>query len=172
VLIGKAGLDSDILRRLLYTVHTSFNSYAKQDLSTCLPNTRVGLLQEIYNWVDSEDERCIFWLNGLAGTGKSTIARTITRRYFEQKRLGASSFFSRGGGDVGHAGKFFTSIAVQLAHNALSFRQYISEATEEQIDIAGVGAAIGVLAIPTTLLCVANCYVKADRSESQSNTCC
>jgi hypothetical protein len=86
--------------------------------------------------VDSEDERCIFWLNGLAGTGKSTIARTVARRYFEQKRLGASFFFSRGGGDVGHAGKFFTSVAVQLAYNAPSLRRYISEAAEEQIDIA------------------------------------
>jgi hypothetical protein len=86
--------------------------------------------------VDSEDERCIFWLNGLAGTGKSTIARTVARRYFERKRLGASFFFSRGGGDVGHAGKFFTSIAVQLAYNAPSLRRYISEAAEEQIDIA------------------------------------
>jgi hypothetical protein len=69
-----------------------FNSYAKQDSSSCLPNTRVDLLKEIYNWVDSEDEQCIFWLSGLAGTGKSTIARTVARRYFEQKRLGASFF--------------------------------------------------------------------------------
>jgi hypothetical protein len=117
-------------------VEAPFNAYSKEDSSTCLPNTRVGLLKEIYNWVDSEDERCIFWLNGLAGTGKSTIARTVARRYFEQKRLGASFFFSRGGGDVSHAGKFFTSIAVQLAYNAPSFRRYISEAVKEQIDIA------------------------------------
>jgi len=130
------GLDSDVLHHLPYTVEAPFNSYAKQDSPTCLPNTRVGLLEEIYNWVDSEDERCIFWLNGLAGTGKSTIARTVARRYFERKRLGASFFFSRGGGDVGHAGKFFTSIAVQLAYNAPWLRRYISEAAEEQIDIA------------------------------------
>jgi hypothetical protein len=136
VLIGKPGLDPDVLQHLPYAVDASFNSYAKQDPSTCLPNTRVGLLQEIYNWVDSEDERCIFWLNGLAGTGKSTIAQTVARRYFEQKRLRASFFFSRGGGAVGHAGKFFTSIAVQLAYNAPSFRRYISEAAEEQTDIA------------------------------------
>jgi cytidylate kinase len=71
--------------------------------------------------VDSEDKRCIFWLNGLAGTGKSTIARTVARRYFEQKRLAASFFFLRGGGDVGYTSKFFISIAVQLTHNALSF---------------------------------------------------
>ena len=86
--------------------------------------------------MDSEDERCIYWLSGLAGTGKSTIARTVARRYFEQKRLGASFFFSRGGGDVGHAGTFFTSIAVQLAYNAPSLRRHILEAAEEQINIA------------------------------------
>ena len=130
------GLDSDVLRRLPYAFDAPFNSYTKQDSPTCLPNTRVGLLEEIYNWVDSEDERCIYWLSGLAGTGKSTIARTVARRYFEQKRLGASFYFSRGGGDVGHASKFFTSIAVQLAYNAPSLRRYISEAAEEQIDIA------------------------------------
>ena len=85
--------------------------------------------------MDSEDERCIYWLSGLASTGKSTIARTVARRYFEQKRLRASFFFSRGGGDVGHAGKFFTSIAVQLAYNVPLLRRYISEAAKEQIDI-------------------------------------
>ena len=136
VLTSKLGLDLDQLHYLPYTAEASFNSYAKQDSSTCLPNTRVSLLEDIYNWVDSEDERCIFWLNGLAGTGKSTIARTVARRYFEQKRLGASFFFSRGRGDVSYASKFFTSIAVQLAHNALSFRRHVSEAAEEQIDVA------------------------------------
>ncbi|KAH8679631.1 vegetative incompatibility protein HET-E-1 [Tricladium varicosporioides] len=133
--IHSRGLDLDILQRLPHAVDAPFNSYVKQNSSTCLPNTRVSILEEIYNWVDSKDERCIFWLNGLAGTGKSTIARTVARKYFEQKRLGASFFFSRGGGDVGHASKFFTSIAVQLASNVPSFRQYISEAAEEQIDI-------------------------------------
>ncbi|KAL5330128.1 hypothetical protein ACEPPN_003653 [Leptodophora sp. 'Broadleaf-Isolate-01'] len=137
VLIGKPGLHSDVFQRLPYALDAPFNSFANEESSsTCLPNTRSGLLEEIYNWVESDDKRCIFWLNGLAGTGKSTIARTVARRYFEQKRLGASFFFSRGGGDVGHAGKFFTSFAVQLAYNVPSLRRYISEAVEEQIDIA------------------------------------
>jgi hypothetical protein len=72
----------------------------------------------------------------LARTGKSTIARTIARRYFDQKRLGASFFFSRGGGDVGHAGKFLTSFAVQLARNVPQIQRLISDAITEQNDIA------------------------------------
>jgi hypothetical protein len=82
--------------------------------------------------------RCIFWLNGLAGTGKSTVSRTVARRYNEQKRLGASFFFSKGGGDVSHASKFFTSLAVQLAFNVPSLRHYICEAVTKQSDIASV----------------------------------
>jgi hypothetical protein len=74
----------------------------------------------------------------LAGTGKSTIARTVARRYFDQNRLGASFFFSRGDGDVSHAGKFFTSIAVQLAYNVPSLRRHISEAVADQSNISNL----------------------------------
>jgi hypothetical protein len=72
----------------------------------------------------------------LAGTGKSTIARTVARKYYGQKHLGASFFFSRGGGDVGNASKFVTSIAVQLANNVPSLQKYISEAIKDRTDIA------------------------------------
>jgi hypothetical protein len=124
-----------MLNHLLYTIEAPFNTYQRQDDPTCLPNTRVDLLQEIYNWADGRDEHCIFWLNGLAGTGKSTIARTVSRRYLDQKRLGASFFFSRGGGDVGHAGKFVASIAWQLASNIPYLQQYICNAITERPDI-------------------------------------
>jgi hypothetical protein len=71
----------------------------------------------------------------LAGTGKSTIARTVARRYFDQKRLGASFFFAKGGGDVGHAKKFVTSVAIQLANSVPTLRRYICDAVAERSDI-------------------------------------
>jgi len=131
-------INTSALDRLPYAIDAPFNSYAKQDSPPCLPNTRVDLLREIYNWADGKDERCIFWLNGLAGTGKSTIARTVARKYYDEKRLGASFFFSRGGGDVGHAGKFCTTVAVQLANSILSLRRHICDAVAEHGDIAGL----------------------------------
>jgi hypothetical protein len=87
-------------------------------------------------WADGQDERCIFWLSGLAGTGKSTIARTIARKYYEEERLGGSFFFSRGGGDASHAARFFTSIAVHLASKSPSIKRYICDAIAEHSDIA------------------------------------
>ena len=93
-------------------------------------------MERIRAWADGDDTRHIFWLRGLAGTGKSTIARTVAHENYIRKRLGASFFFSRGGGDIGDASKFFTSIAVQLANNARPLRRYICEAIMERGDIA------------------------------------
>jgi len=123
------------LSSLPYAKDAPFNSVARQHEPTCLENTRVEVLHEIYNWADGQDERCIFWLNGLAGTGKSTIARTVARKYFDGKHLGASFFFSRGGGDVGHAGRFVTSFALQLANSIPSLHQHICDAITERGDI-------------------------------------
>ncbi|KAF1815699.1 hypothetical protein P152DRAFT_505529 [Eremomyces bilateralis CBS 781.70] len=127
---------NDVLKSLPTAEDAPFNAYQRQHDVTCLPDTRVDLLQEIYSWAGSRDERCIFWLNGLAGTGKSTITRTVARIYFKQKRLGASFFFERGGRDVGHAGKFVTSIAWQLAISIPSLGQHICDALKERRDIA------------------------------------
>jgi hypothetical protein len=74
-------------------------------------------------------------LSGLAGTGKSTVARTVAREYFEKRCLGASFFFTRGGGDIGHASKFVTTIAVQLASSVPTLHQHICNAIKERSDI-------------------------------------
>jgi NACHT domain len=87
-------------------------------------------------WADGNDEGCIFWLNGMAGTGKSTIARTVAQKYDDQNRLGASFFFSRGGGDVSHASKLFTTIAIQLAKKSPALKRFICEVITKHSDIA------------------------------------
>ena len=72
----------------------------------------------------------------MAGTGKSTIARTVARRDHERDRLGASFFFSRDQQDQSHAGKLFTSVATQLAEQSTILREYICEAVAKHRDIA------------------------------------
>jgi hypothetical protein len=59
----------------------------------------------------------------------------VARNYHNRQRLAASFFFSRGGGDIGYAGKFVTSIAVQLGHNVPAARLHISNAVAERSDI-------------------------------------
>lgn len=50
----------------------------------------------------------------MAGTGKSTIARTIAESFASHNQLGASFFFKRGEGERGNASQFFTTIATDL----------------------------------------------------------
>ncbi|TIA60230.1 hypothetical protein D6C76_10346 [Aureobasidium pullulans] len=76
----------------------------------------------------------------MARTGKSTIARTIARELHDSGHLGASFFFSRGGGDVRHAALFVTTVARQLAEhpnvdNKRILRASISKAVSESPDI-------------------------------------
>jgi hypothetical protein len=129
--------DSHLLKRLPYATQAAFNSADKQHDPLCLQDTRIDVLNQIRAWADGVDEGCIFWLNGMAGTGKSTIARTIAQEYHHRKRLGASFFFSRGVEDQSHAQMFFTTIAVQLAHTLSALKQHICTAVDEHNDIAG-----------------------------------
>ncbi|RKK31227.1 hypothetical protein BFJ66_g15942 [Fusarium oxysporum f. sp. cepae] len=51
----------------------SFDSHAEEHNPTCLPNTRKELLREIDSWIVNPSSKIIFWLNGMAGTGKSSF---------------------------------------------------------------------------------------------------
>lgn len=57
-------------------------------------------------------------------------------RSHKSDRLGASFFFSRGGGDVSHASKFVTSIAIQLAQYIPALSEHIRKAVTERFDIS------------------------------------
>ena len=92
----------------------SFDSHIEEHNSKCLPDTRVELQRQIKEWAKDVNGRSIFWLNGMAGTGKSTIARTVARSFADEGHLGASFFFKKGEGDRGTASRFFTTIATDL----------------------------------------------------------
>ena len=68
------------------------------------------------------DKLPVYWLNGLAGTGKSTIAQTIAERTFADGRLGASFFCSRDFEDRSNLQSIFPTLAVQLARKYPAFR--------------------------------------------------
>ena len=116
-----------------------FDSYTNQHQNECLPGTRSELLSEIAEWAMSPEGKCIFWLNGMAGTGKSTISRTVAKRFEEEKILGASFFFKRGQGDRGNAIKLFPTIARQLAKTVPRLIPGIDKAIDNNSDIGNKG---------------------------------
>ena len=114
----------------------AFNSRENEYGQTCYDDTRTELLRDIMSWTAGSDDRCIFWLKGIAGTGKSTIARTIASVFDAQGNLGGSFFFSKNGGDANHADKLITTFASQLATKFPSLRNHICEAIVERRDIS------------------------------------
>ena len=88
----------------------------------CLKNTRDAVLTTIELWARDFDQSSVYWLNGLAGTGKSTIAKTIAERLFVDDQLGASFFCSRDFEDRRNLHFIFPTLATQLARKFLEFQ--------------------------------------------------
>jgi hypothetical protein len=62
----------------------------------CLEGTRVVLQQELSVWVnDGAPGLTTVWLNGMAGTGKSAIAKTFAKNTDDEGLLGATFFVDR-----------------------------------------------------------------------------
>ena len=83
------------------------------------------MLRGILLWAKSPQHQNVFWLNGLAGTGKSTIAQSITETVANDGFLGASFFCSRDYIDRRELKNIFPTLAYQLACRYPGFRKRI-----------------------------------------------
>ena len=96
----------------------------------CLKGTREAIIGEVDLWTKAFDKSPVFWLNGLAGTGKSAIAQTVAERTFTGGQLGASFFCSRGFEDLSDLRLIFPTLAFQLAHAYPAFRSNLVRAVQ------------------------------------------
>ncbi|RYC57075.1 hypothetical protein CHU98_g9123 [Xylaria longipes] len=129
-------IDQKMILNLLPVAYGAmYDSHSEENNQFCLPDTRVDLLQTIYRWADDQGREAVFWLIGMAGTGKSTIARTLSRSFSESRQLGASFFFKRGEADRSIAAKFFTTIAAQLSRAEPAMAPYIKDALDDDPSI-------------------------------------
>jgi hypothetical protein len=92
-----------------------YDSGNVQDDPKCEPGTRARIQQVITDWADGDSVKRFYWLVGPAGTGKSTLARTIADSFDSQKRLVAGYFFKRGDQGRNDTTRFFATLAAQIA---------------------------------------------------------
>ena len=88
----------------------------------CTPGTRERILANITTWArdSSSESQIIYWLFGLAGTGKSTIAFTLARRFelagnTDTTALGGNFFCSRQFEETKQAKRIVRTIVYHLA---------------------------------------------------------
>ncbi|KAJ7200176.1 hypothetical protein GGX14DRAFT_572287 [Mycena pura] len=90
-------------------------------------------------WLEADEDPSaarLFWLNGLAGIGKSTIAKTIAGIADEKGILGGSFFFARGDEKLTDPTLVFPSLAFQLAQVDPALKASIGQALESDAHYA------------------------------------
>ncbi|KAH8990257.1 hypothetical protein EDB92DRAFT_779548 [Lactarius akahatsu] len=88
----------------------------------CLTGTRTGFLDFIVNWVNDPTSERGLVLFGQAGTGKSSIAHEIARRFDKMHRLTSSFIFLRKEQTKREAYHLFTTLARDLSDRYPSFK--------------------------------------------------
>ena len=72
--------------------HATNAGYLCGDRHGCMKGTRRDVLLQLESWLNDGQDKRVFWLNGLAGTGKSTIAQSFAEMSFADGKLGATFF--------------------------------------------------------------------------------
>lgn len=97
----------------------------------CLSGTRTDLLNFIAEWTnDRSREKCLIWLHGMRGVGKSTIATTIANICRANGRLGAFLFFDRDVAQGNNPHQVIRTIAYQMGSYHHQLGALISAAIE------------------------------------------
>ncbi|QRW18727.1 peptidase C14 [Rhizoctonia solani] len=102
-----------------------FDSAISSDIGrrTCTEGTRTQVLDDLAKWASDPDAPSVFWMNGVAGTGKTTIATTFSQRLEHNDLLVASFFCTRNSAECQDVNRIVPTIAYQLARYSPSFQR-------------------------------------------------
>ncbi|KAF7367054.1 hypothetical protein MSAN_00964600 [Mycena sanguinolenta] len=123
-------LSTDTLEKLGCIDAATINSQSSEG---CLKGTRIELLADLLAWSRDPNSPKIFWLDGMAGTGKSAIARSFCHVLQEQNQLGGSFFCLRGDSNRNNPKHIIPTLAVQLASRDGAYKWALLAAIQKGI---------------------------------------
>ncbi|CUA68964.1 putative WD repeat-containing protein all2124 [Nostoc sp, PCC 7120] [Rhizoctonia solani] len=136
---AKSGLVQSYLSRLSPSFSACYNSAQAIELKRgeCTPGTRISVLAHMNHWatLSGPDAGSVYWLNGMAGTGKTTIAYSLCTELASKSQLAASFFCSRLLPECRAVQRIIPSIAYQLAQYSLPFRMALFKVLEQDPDV-------------------------------------
>ncbi|CAE6488371.1 unnamed protein product [Rhizoctonia solani] len=102
----------------------AYNSKLSMDIGrrSCTKDTRTQILKDLAAWSNDPNGAKIYWMNGMAGTGKTTIAYSLCERLETTGQLAASFFCTRTSRECSEAKQIVPTIAYQLARYSAPFR--------------------------------------------------
>ncbi|CAE6369724.1 unnamed protein product [Rhizoctonia solani] len=109
-----------------------YNSAESRDLKRgrCTPGTRQAQIELLLKWAHRPEIGKTCWMNGMAGTGKTTIAYSVCDELDASCQLAASFFCSRTIPECRQVKHIIPSIAYQLARFSAPFRFALDKALE------------------------------------------
>ena len=99
--------------------------------NACTENTREALLDKVQVWANDESATKVYWLNGMAGTGKTTIAYSFCEILRKKGLLGGTFFSSHLRVDTSDVRCIIPTISLQLARNFPSLSHLILDVVED-----------------------------------------
>ncbi|KAH8991451.1 hypothetical protein EDB86DRAFT_3079870 [Lactarius hatsudake] len=114
-----------------------YQSAQSAQRSECLEGTRVTVLQQIRAFLEDTTGANLFWLSGIAGSGKSTIAQSAAVEATLWANCVVASFFfsQRGHAELCDASFVFPTLAYQFSLADAGFRKHVSGIVKEHPDI-------------------------------------
>ncbi|CUA73224.1 Pentatricopeptide repeat-containing protein At4g13650 [Arabidopsis thaliana] [Rhizoctonia solani] len=92
----------------------------------CNLGTRVAVLNQIHLWADDPGSSSVYWINGMAGTGKTAIAYGLCIDLDHKHKLAASIFLHRWPLECKDSSLILPFVAYQLAKYSVPFRCALS----------------------------------------------
>jgi hypothetical protein len=117
----------------LNPVKSAFHDHSDA-AAACLKGTRVDLLDNITEWLTDGQGESVYWLSGAAGTGKTTVAQSVTSIAQGLNFISASFFFSRASDERRTFGNVIPTLAYQLGQSK-QLRSAICAATESHHEV-------------------------------------
>ncbi|KAJ2925955.1 hypothetical protein H1R20_g11140, partial [Candolleomyces eurysporus] len=118
------------------------DSRERCDAPKCHPDTRVAVQDDLYSWItdgdgETDQPKKIKWVTGPAGTGKTAVMGSLSKRCKSGGVLAATFFFASWSASIGRRRKtaLVTTIAHQLARYHPDLREEISKVIEADSDI-------------------------------------
>ncbi|CCO34972.1 hypothetical protein BN14_09083 [Rhizoctonia solani AG-1 IB] len=133
--INEQTIDAKIAR-MSPSMSAAYNSAESDDIKRgkCTPGTRKIQIDLLLKWARTADAGKTCWMNGMAGTGKTTIAYTVCSKLEDVCQLGASFFCSRTIPECRQVKHIIPSIAYQLAQFSLPFRGALARSLQKNSD--------------------------------------